>query len=108
MGAAASRHDRGIAGYEPHFVGRNAQPIGEHLRERRLMSLPARLGASNRLDLAARLDSDPNIFAGMSDRRLHIVRHADTRELAALPRLAAASREAPPIGQPEGAVQVGA
>jgi hypothetical protein len=52
MGAAAGRHDRGVAGHEFYLFRRDAEPVCQHLREGRLMALAARLRAGDRLDFA--------------------------------------------------------
>ena len=52
MRARAHAHDVGVALNEAHAVERNAEPFDDHLRERCLVPLPARLRAERDINPA--------------------------------------------------------
>ena len=70
-GADPLLHDSGIAVENRDVLERNAELIGEHLRERRLVALTVRRSASRRADAAVALDRHLRMFpsAGRKRRR---------------------------------------
>ena len=77
---------RGVAGDEPHLLRRDAELVGEHLGEARLVPLPARLGAGHDVDQTFGAHAHFDVLARHADRRLDVVRKADAGEPAALRR----------------------
>ena len=59
--------------YEPDHVVWDAEPIGEDLRERRLVSLPDGLCPGDQRHRAVRLEADIDILAGRPARRLDVI-----------------------------------
>ena len=108
MGAAARRHHCGVAGHQPHVVRRDAEPVGEHLGEARLVALAARLGARHRLDRAVGAHADFDMLVGLADRELDVIGNADAGEQAALAGGAPARRKARPVRELQHRIHVGA
>ena len=108
MGAAAGRHDGGIAGHKPHLVRRDPE-AGRQAPGQSSSHGPARSTASRRPPRlrAGRLHRHPDIFAGLADRQFDVIGDADAGEPAAF----LASRRRPakprPIGERGHGVHVG-
>ena len=58
MGAATGAHNIGIADNDIDRFERHPEQIGRYLRETRLVTLSARLGADHDIDLSDWLDGD--------------------------------------------------
>ena len=62
VGAHAELHLIGVAVHHAHVLNRDAEPLGNDLRERRLVTLPVLVTASEQLDRAGRIDADLGRF----------------------------------------------
>ena len=58
VGAHAEQDLRGIAVHDRHVVDRQAEPVGDHLRERGLVPLAVRMRAGEHGDRAGRMHAD--------------------------------------------------
>src|SRR5689334_5773798 len=99
MCAAPRLHHVGVAKKYVYGFDRDANEIGNHLREAGFVALARRLGTDHNLDAIVRTHLDSGLFFRRSDRGLDIVCEAEPQELAALFRLAFARLEAVPVGK---------
>ena len=95
----------GVAGDEPHAIGRHPEPFAEQLRKACLMALAARQSADDHLDNAFRVHRNLGAFLRRAALRLDIGADPDAAPPAAHLGLGAARREPVPIGQHQCPVQ---
>src|SRR5262245_5854278 len=106
MGAAASTDDVGIAGEDVDVLDRQAEQIGDNLRETSFVPLAAGLSADNNVDEIGR-NRDFCALLRRTYGRFDIVRQTAPKQLAAICGVATPHLEAIPIGDTHRQVHVG-
>ena len=102
---AADRDQVGVALHEADALVRHAEPLGEDLRERRLVPLADRLGAGDQRHGAVRLEADIDILRRRAAGRLDVIGEAEPAQPAARLAVAAPRGEAGDVGGGERAVE---
>ena len=104
ISATAMEHLAGVPLDETHLAVRHAEPLGRHLRERRLVALPGRQRAGVQRERAVLRHADLHALR-LAAGALAVHREADASALAAPLALGAPASEALPVGERERLVE---
>src|SRR5438552_1011287 len=86
VSAPTALHRVGVTEDDLHALDRHLDEVGHHLREARLVPLPARLRADDHVDAAFGAHGDLRLLLRSADGGLDIICEAEAEQPAALPR----------------------